>query len=167
MVAHDFTDMSFLLPMTTWCWTFFEEKFVGHALHDVIECCANRRIQSGAMSQGGSFDLWGASPEFYVGRSRSPQWCRARRRWQSAVREGFVDGTDVVSIAAPPRCPIEITCNQVYMLTNQTRHMKNYVTFHTGPLPKFFVALSIIWDVAHDRLERAPDEEASPPPRWR
>ena len=46
-----------------------------------------------------------------------PQWCRARRRWQSAVRKGFFNGTDVVSIAAPPRCPVEIACNQVDMFT--------------------------------------------------
>ena len=26
-------------------------------------------------------------------------------------------GTDVVSIAAPPRCPVDIACNQVNMLT--------------------------------------------------
>ena len=31
-------------------------------------------------------------------RSRSPQW-RRTRRWQSAVRKGFINGTDVVSIA--------------------------------------------------------------------
>ena len=46
-----------------------------------------------------------------------PQWRRARR-WQSAVRKGFINGTDVVCIAASPRCPIEITWNQVNMLTN-------------------------------------------------
>ena len=42
----------------------------------------------------------------------------ARRRWQSAVRKGFFNGTDAVTVAAPPGCPIEITCNQVNMLTN-------------------------------------------------
>ena len=46
-----------------------------------------------------------------------PQWCGAKRRWQSAVRKGFFNGTDVVSTAAPPRCPVEIACNQVDMLT--------------------------------------------------
>ena len=48
-------------------------------------------------------------------RTWSPQGCRARRRWQSAVRRGFYNGTDVVSTTAPPRCPIEITCNQVHV----------------------------------------------------
>ena len=38
-----------------------------------------------------------------------------RRRWQSAVSEGFLDGTDVVSPAATPRSPIEITRNQIHM----------------------------------------------------
>ena len=50
-------------------------------------------------------------------RSRSPLRCEARRRWQSAVRKGFLNGTDVVSIAAPPRCTVEIACNQVNKLT--------------------------------------------------
>ena len=100
------------------------------------------------MSRGGSFDRSGAGLEFmrdgasavksdfpvlvrpgrlqepaHVGpaswdRSRSRQRCRARRRWQGAVHKGFLNGTDVVPIAAPPRCPIGITCNQVNLLTN-------------------------------------------------
>ena len=51
-------------------------------------------------------------------RTWSPQWCRDRRRWQSAVRKGFLNGTDVVPIAAPSRCPIEIACNHVNLLRN-------------------------------------------------
>ena len=45
-------------------------------------------------------------------------WNRSGSQQRCAVRKSFVDGTDVVSIAAPPRCPIETTCNQVNMLTN-------------------------------------------------
>ena len=47
-------------------------------------------------------------------RTWSPQGCGARGRWQRAVRKG-VDGTNVVSIAAPPRGPIEVTRNQIHM----------------------------------------------------
>ena len=147
MVAHDITDASFLLPALIWLRAFFEEKCVDHVFRDVIELFANQRIQGGAMSHGGSFDRSGAGQELYVGwrkrrevvpsntdliqgfkeptnvspvvwdRSRSTQRCRARRRWQSAVRKGFVNGTDVVSIAAPPRSTIEIAYNQVNVLT--------------------------------------------------
>ena len=46
------------------------------------------------------------------------QWCRARRRWQHTVCESFVDSTHVVSVAASPCCSIEITCNQVNLMTN-------------------------------------------------
>ena len=96
------------------------------------------------MSRGGSFDRHGAGPEFYgwwrirafqyrseSGGLKNPhtsaqlfgidpshtQWCRARRRWKCAVCKGFVNSTDAASIAAPPRCSLEITCNQVNMLT--------------------------------------------------
>ena len=31
--------------------------------------------------------------------------------------QGFFNGTDVVSIAAPPRYPVEIACNQVDIFT--------------------------------------------------
>ena len=43
---------------------------------------------------------------------------RAWRRWQCTVCEGFVDSTDVIPVAAPPCCSIEITCNHVNLLTN-------------------------------------------------
>ena len=39
----------------------------------------------------------------------------ARKCWQSAVSKGFFNGTDVVSVVAPPRSPIEIARNQVHM----------------------------------------------------
>ena len=50
--------------------------------------------------------------------SGSPQWCRARWRWQCALGKGFVDSTDVVSFAASPLCTIEVTNNDVNLLTN-------------------------------------------------
>ena len=42
-------------------------------------------------------------------RSGSPQWCRARRRWQRTTCKSFVDSTVVISVAASPCCSIEIT----------------------------------------------------------
>ena len=114
--------------------TFFV-KFVGHVLHDMIECCANRRIQSEAISRGDSFDQSAANLGLYLGwrkrreeptnvsaivwnRSESPQRCRAQRCWQSEVRKDFLNGTDAVSITAPPPCSIENTSNQVNLFTN-------------------------------------------------
>ena len=41
-------------------------EVVGHILHDVIECCADRRIQGGAISRGGSFDRLDAGLELCV-----------------------------------------------------------------------------------------------------
>ena len=40
------------------------------------------------------------------------------RRWQRTVCKNFVDSTYVVSVAASPCCSIEITCNQVNLMTN-------------------------------------------------
>ena len=45
----------------------------------------------------------------------SPQGWGARVRWQSTVTNGFFNGTNIVSIAAPPLSTIEITGNQVHM----------------------------------------------------
>ena len=118
---------------------------MGQVLRDVLRNCANRRNPGGAMSHDGSFDLLDAGREFCVGWRmhhtcalsnndlnpgglRKPQTsaqlfgidpgCRARRRWQCAVCESFVGSTDVVSVAASPRCTIEITGNHVNLLTN-------------------------------------------------
>ena len=51
-------------------------------------------------------------------RSGSPQWCWALRCWKRTVCKSFVDSTDVVPVAASPRCSIEITINHVNLLTN-------------------------------------------------
>ena len=54
---------------------------------------------------------------------RSPTMGRgAQQRWQRTVSTRFLNGTDVVvSVAASPCCPIEMTCHQVHMLTNTAR----------------------------------------------
>ena len=57
-------------------------EFVDHVLRDVIERCANRRIQGGAMSRGGSFDRSGAGLELYV-------------RWRKR-REVGLSNTDLI-----------------------------------------------------------------------
>ena len=76
------------------------------------------------MFRGGSFDRSGAGPELHEewkrrptpwNRTWSPQGCGARRCWQCAVSNGFLNGTDVVSIVASPRGPIGISRNHVHM----------------------------------------------------
>ena len=114
---------------------------------------ANRQSLGGATLRGVSSDRSGAGPRLheewkrhrgvelsnahrfrwfkeptYVSpaswsRSWSPQWWGARKRWQSAVSKGLSNGTDVVSIAAPPRSPSEIDRNQVHMFA--THHGTN------------------------------------------
>ena len=128
-------------------WDALWVEIVGHVLHDVIECCANRRIQCGAVSRGGSFERLGASQDFceewkmrrvcalsntdlnpvakgtdtsaqLFGIDRVSTMVLFPRRWQRTVIKSFVKSTEGVSAATSPCCSIEITCHRVNMLTN-------------------------------------------------
>ena len=67
-------------------------------------------------------------------RSRSPQRFGAKRQRQGAVGKGFLDGTDVVPVVAPPRSTVEATSHQVHIFvkrhcTNCKDELLSYVTF--------------------------------------
>ena len=46
-------------------------------------------------------------------RFKSPQWCGAGRYQQSTVSKGLINGTDIVSVVAPPYSPVEVTGHRV------------------------------------------------------
>ena len=65
-------------------------------------------------------------------RSWPPQWCGARRRWQSTISEGLFNGTDIVPVVTPPRRTVEVTSNQVHVFLavgpleeTRSRHRKS------------------------------------------
>ena len=72
MVAHEITDAPFLFAVMVRRRTFLEKESFDCTFHVVAERLANRRIQGGAMSRGGSFDQSGAGLELYV------EWRRRR-----------------------------------------------------------------------------------------
>ena len=133
-------------------WTLKEHvlwgTFVGHAHHDVIACCANRRHPGGAMSHDDSFDRFGRRPRVLRGVENVPCMRTFQNRSETgglrnpqtsaqlfgidpclhnggrpggvgnAVWKGFDNSTDVIPVAASPCCSNEITCNHVNLLTN-------------------------------------------------
>ena len=66
-VAHDFTDMSLLLPMMTCRRMLFLSEFVGQVLRDLIWSYASRRIQGGAMSRDDNVNDLDVNREHCVG----------------------------------------------------------------------------------------------------
>ena len=58
-------------------------------------------------------------------------------------QKGFINGTHVVSTAAPPRCPIEITCNEVNLLTNHNGSDCEDQLFHNTQF--FVVDIANMW----------------------
>ena len=61
--------------------------------------------------------------------SRSPQWWGAWRRRQGTVRKYFVKSTDSVAAATTPGCTIEVTRNQINVLTDykSTNSLDNFL----------------------------------------
>ena len=63
--------------------------------------------------------------------SRDPEQCGAEGK---SIDEGFFDGTDVVSVVAPPCSPVEITGHQVHLFvkhhrTNRKDKLLSYAIF--------------------------------------
>ena len=141
MVAHDFADTSFWVPVWTNCRSFFD-----HVHLALTKCCANRRNPSGAMSHDVTLIGWT--------QAESSSWERMHRAMRTFQYRSYPCGfkeatdvspffgieqrlhngvgpsgvgmiqfinaspksTDVSPLTAPPCCSIETACDHVKML---------------------------------------------------
>ena len=148
MVAHDFANTSFWVPVWTSCRSFFQgNALLIHILLGPSVAPADRiqmkprfmmttliiRSQAECFPRDGACTMLIQFPKALRTRwfeksadvcphvrngSTSPQWWVARWPRQGTVREGFVNSILVVFAAVPPCSTIEITFNQVNFLRN-------------------------------------------------